>query len=88
MTACQQACPTQAIVFGNLNDKTRRCRKLAEEPAGLLDVLEELEHAAAHDVPGEAAQPVGRGKGKRKDRRKRTRRVAEPRRTLRDTDQS
>ena len=28
VTACQQACPTQAIVFGNLNDKTSNVRKL------------------------------------------------------------
>ena len=26
VTACQAACPTQAIVFGDLNDKDSRCR--------------------------------------------------------------
>ena len=31
-TACQQACPTQAIVFGNLNDKGSRLVKLKEQP--------------------------------------------------------
>jgi molybdopterin-containing oxidoreductase family iron-sulfur binding subunit len=32
MTACQQACPTEAIVFGNLNDKNSRVAKLRAEP--------------------------------------------------------
>ena len=31
VTACQQACPTDAIVFGNINDKTSRVRKLKEQ---------------------------------------------------------
>ena len=28
MTACQQACPANAIIFGNKNDKTSRVAKL------------------------------------------------------------
>jgi molybdopterin-containing oxidoreductase family iron-sulfur binding subunit len=28
VTACEQACPTQAIVFGNANDKESRVAKL------------------------------------------------------------
>ncbi|HVN55178.1 MAG TPA: TAT-variant-translocated molybdopterin oxidoreductase [Anaerolineaceae bacterium] len=31
-TACQQACPTNAIVFGDLNDANSRVRKLKETP--------------------------------------------------------
>ena len=31
-TACQQACPTQAIVFGDLNDTSSQVRKLKETP--------------------------------------------------------
>ena len=40
--ACAQSCPTQAIVFGNLNDKTAAVAKLAAEPTnyGLLDELQ------------------------------------------------
>ena len=40
-TACQQACPTQAIVFGDLNDKSSRVAQLQSEARnyGLLDDL-------------------------------------------------
>ncbi len=41
VTACQQACPTEAIVFGNINDSESR---VAERKASPLDygILEEL----------------------------------------------
>ncbi len=40
-TACQDACPTQAIVFGDLNDKTSRVSKLQKDER-CYAVLEEL----------------------------------------------
>jgi Fe-S-cluster-containing dehydrogenase component len=38
VTACQQACPTDAIVFGNINDKTSRVaqRKAQERNYGVI----------------------------------------------------
>jgi len=32
VTACQQACPTNAIIFGNINDRSSKVRKLKEQP--------------------------------------------------------
>ena len=32
VTACQQACPTDAITFGNINDKSSKVRRLKEQP--------------------------------------------------------
>jgi molybdopterin-containing oxidoreductase family iron-sulfur binding subunit len=31
-TACQQACPTRAIVFGNIRDRTSSVAKLKQSP--------------------------------------------------------
>ena len=42
VTACQQACPTQAIVFGDMNDKTSAVAKLKAEPQHYA-MLEELQ---------------------------------------------
>jgi len=41
VTACQQACPTDAIVFGNINDPASRVARLKTEPRnyGLLTEL-------------------------------------------------
>ncbi|HTM53811.1 MAG TPA: TAT-variant-translocated molybdopterin oxidoreductase [Pirellulales bacterium] len=41
ITACQQACPTRAIVFGNLNDTAAEVRKLKGSPLN-YGVLAEL----------------------------------------------
>ena len=41
LTACQQVCPTEAIVFGNLNDAGSKLSKLmaSQRKYGLLDDL-------------------------------------------------
>jgi len=41
VTACQQACPTQTIVFGNVADKNSAVTQLREDPRAYL-LLEEL----------------------------------------------
>jgi molybdopterin-containing oxidoreductase family iron-sulfur binding subunit len=41
ITACQQACPTEAIVFGNLNDASSHVRKLHANPRAYA-VLDDL----------------------------------------------
>ena len=40
-TACQQACPAQAIVFGNVHDPDAEVVRYREHPLG-YDVLGEL----------------------------------------------
>jgi molybdopterin-containing oxidoreductase family iron-sulfur binding subunit len=41
-TACQQACPTEAIVFGDMNDKSSHVAQLKAEPTNFT-LLEELQ---------------------------------------------
>jgi molybdopterin-containing oxidoreductase family iron-sulfur binding subunit len=41
-TACQQACPTQAIIFGDISDSDSKVRKAKEEPLNYV-LLEELQ---------------------------------------------
>ena len=55
LTACQAACPTQAIVFGNMNDPQpgHARQKLA---AGLFAVGR-FEYASADDVFGRTSEP-------------------------------
>ena len=39
-TACQQACPMEAITFGNINDQGSRVAKLRADERVLLDRLQ------------------------------------------------
>ena len=55
VTACQAACPTEAIVFGNINDPNSRVAQAEGEPAQLR-AARGAQHAAAHHVSGGGAQ--------------------------------
>ena len=55
LTACQAVCPTNSIVFGNINDPTSQVAQLKSEPAQLRD-SRGAQHAAAHDLSGGGAQ--------------------------------
>ena len=59
VTACQAACPTRAIVFGNMTDPQSSVMQLKDSPAQLR-APDRAEHAAADHVPGPAAQPQPR----------------------------
>ncbi len=52
-TACQAACPTQAIVFGNINDRDSRVAR-PQSGSAELRPLDRTQHQPAHDVSGEA----------------------------------
>ena len=74
VTACQSACPSQAIVFGNINDPAARVSKMKQEPRnyGLLEDLNTRPRtsylaavrnphpdlAPAADMPAAAAAPT------------------------------
>jgi len=42
LTACQQTCPTQAIVFGNLKDASAKVTQLQQSPRAYKVLDEEL----------------------------------------------
>ncbi len=51
VTACQQSCPSEAIVFGNINDPKSKVSQLkAQEPE--LQIAGRTEHAAQDHVSG------------------------------------
>ena len=54
VTACAEACPTNAISFGDLNDKAVKCAPFREQPA--YHALEEIGREAQHLLHDEGAQ--------------------------------
>ncbi len=63
-TACQSACPTQAITFGNIADPASAVSR-EKAIAAQLRLARRTRYAAAYDVSGVAAQPesVAGGRG-------------------------
>ncbi len=56
ITACQQACPTQSIVFGNIADKNSKVAKMKEDPRSYR-VLEEEQTRPRTSYMGRITNP-------------------------------
>jgi molybdopterin-containing oxidoreductase family iron-sulfur binding subunit len=56
-TACAQACPSDAIVFGNVVDPSSRVAALKKDPRGYR-VLEEVNTRSAITYLAKVLQPV------------------------------
>ena len=56
LTACQQVCPTEALVFGDINDPASKVAKLKAEQLN-YGLLEELNTRPTDDLPREAHEP-------------------------------
>ncbi len=54
-TACQQACPTNAIIFGNINDRNAEVSEDQDEHADLWGTGRH-QYASAHHVCGGRAE--------------------------------
>ena len=54
LTACQQTCPTQAIVFGDINDPNSRVSRIKKQPRN-FGMFADLNTKSAHDVFGGAS---------------------------------
>ncbi len=66
ITACQQACPTQAITFGNLNDPNAQVVRLQKNPRaydvlGELNTMPRTKFLAKLRNPAEGASAPARG---------------------------
>ena len=74
VTACQQVCPTEAIVFGDVNDTRAGSRSSRPTPRN-YSRARRSEHAPAYDLPRDRAQSEPRcsraRKGRTHDRRER-----------------
>ena len=76
VTACESACPTQAITFGNLNDPTSRVAKLKASPRN-YSMLAELNTRPRTTYLAAGAQRQRRAAGQSDRRRQRPRRQTE-----------